>query len=247
MEILIAIDDTDNLDSKGTGELAEEIAVTIRKRGWGNTQGVTRHQLFIHKDIPYTSHNSSMCFRAEIKPEFFEEIKQFSQEYLRKESADGSDPGLCIVTIHELKNHEKLMEFGSNAKKQIITKKEAYDLAKELGIHLSEHGGTGQGIIGALAGAGLRLRGSDGRFKGGINLPKDKTSVQVKELKNYDNLNEVMSIDGQIINDEEYVLINGKIKTVLLNHRAVLFVQPAETEDEGARWENCSKQYLRRF
>ena len=47
---------------------------------------------------------------------------------------------------------------------------DAYLLAEQFPeLSLSEHGGTGDGVIGALAGVGLRLSGSDGRIKGKID------------------------------------------------------------------------------
>ena len=59
MRLLICIDDTDNLDSKGTGAIAEELRDLIAERGWGTCGDITQHQLLLHEDIPYTSHNSS--------------------------------------------------------------------------------------------------------------------------------------------------------------------------------------------
>lgn len=64
MKFYLCIDDTDNLNSIGTGTIAEQILKKIIEKGFGPCSLVTRHQLFIHPDIPYTSHNSSMCFMA---------------------------------------------------------------------------------------------------------------------------------------------------------------------------------------
>ena len=57
MNIFIGIDDTDNLESRGTGRLARSIAADLGKTY--DLYGVTRHQLLVHPDIPYTSHNSA--------------------------------------------------------------------------------------------------------------------------------------------------------------------------------------------
>jgi len=59
------------------------------------------------------------------------------------------------------------MECGRRATCSVLTKKEAYPLAEKLGIHLSEHGGTGDGVVGALAESGLRMTGNHCRFRGG--------------------------------------------------------------------------------
>jgi hypothetical protein len=57
MSIFAGIDDTDNLESRGTGRLTRSIAAEPGKT-YG-LYGVTRHQLLVHPDIPYTSQNSA--------------------------------------------------------------------------------------------------------------------------------------------------------------------------------------------
>lgn len=170
---LICIDDTDDIGTKGTGEIAEEIANLLcdstNQQPW-----VTRHQLFVHPDIPYTSHNSAMCFRLETQAQF-EQIKQVAVKHLVEQSAPASDPGLAILDLDTEFDSNALIEFGLLAKKEVITKPQAYELADKLGISLSEHGGTGQGVIGALAGLGLRLYGQDGRVKGQVDLGQEES------------------------------------------------------------------------
>ena len=63
MRIYICVDDTDDLTkSTSTGRIADMIGKAITKKYGGRVdKGVTRHQLLIHEDIDYTSHNSSMC------------------------------------------------------------------------------------------------------------------------------------------------------------------------------------------
>ena len=166
MDILLCIDDTDNLESVGTGELAENMADGIQELYGGKCSAITRHQLYVHEDIPYTSHNSSMCFKASIADEALEPIIRYGIDFLERESASGSDPGFCVAPLHTIADIKELIRFGRTAKQEVLTKDAAYDLARRQRVHLSEHGGTGQGIIGALAGIGLRLSGNDGRFKG---------------------------------------------------------------------------------
>lgn len=245
MLILVSIDDTDDLESRGTGELAEEIATEIKKRGWGEAAGITRHQLYVHPDIPYTSHNSAMCFEADIQKRYFTEIIEYSAQYLARESASASDPGLCVVDIEALCDRTGLIAFGQRAKSKVITKEEAYKTAWGHGVHLSEHGGTGQGVIGALAGAGLRLGGNDGRFKGKIRLKNAAATMTVRELMSCTPIEEVHNIDGEQINPADVISIDSEIKTVLLGHRQVLLVRPAE--HVKARWTPVTKQQLKCF
>lgn len=247
MQILISIDDTDNLDSPGTGALASQIAADLESNGWGRSSFVTRHQLLVHPDIPYTSHNSAMCFAAEIAEDCLERVIDHSAGFLARESAAGSDPGLCIAVIERLPETAGLIRFGQSAKKEVLTKESAYELAQLSGIHLSEHGGTGQGVIGALAGAGLRLGGNDGRLKGQLNFTVPGTVVTVADLCERADIDAVRALDGSRLAREDLVRIGEKAKTVLLDNNSVLLVVATDGAQSGARWQTCPRQLLKRY
>ena len=66
MRCLIGIDDTDNLESRGTGFRARQLGGRLAEAGLGKVRGITRHQLFVHPSIPYTSHNSSACLDVDL-------------------------------------------------------------------------------------------------------------------------------------------------------------------------------------
>jgi hypothetical protein len=55
--LYLGLDDTDNLESRGTGQLARRIAGILA--GSCKVLGVTRHQLLRDPRIPYTKNNSS--------------------------------------------------------------------------------------------------------------------------------------------------------------------------------------------
>ena len=54
--IYIGLDDTDVLESRGTGHLAREIARSLKADY--DVQGVTRHQLLVDPRVPCTKNNS---------------------------------------------------------------------------------------------------------------------------------------------------------------------------------------------
>jgi hypothetical protein len=245
MQIAISIDDTDNLESRGTGALATLLAEEIDQQSWGKSRFITRHQLLVHPDIPYTSHNSAMCFTAEIVPEHLQTIIDFASGFLARESASGSDPGLCIVPLDRLEQPADLVAFGRRAKEEVLSKEAAYALAEKAGIHLSEHGGSGQGVIGALAGAGLRLSGNDGRLKGWLNIAAKNGRVSVAELQAHADVDEVRSVDGSEVSGDELVRLGDKVKTVLLEGKAVLLIEPLVAD--GSAWQSCSKQRLKSY
>jgi hypothetical protein len=246
IRILISIDDTDNLESPGTGALASQIAADLENNGWGKSRFITRHQLLVHPDIPYTSHNSAMCFAAEIKSDCLDQVISHSAAFLARESAPGSDPGLCVAVIDRLPQSDELIRFGQSAKESVLTKESAYELAQRSGIHLSEHGGTGQGVIGALAGASLRLGGNDGRLKGKLNFGVPGDVFSVADLCGHDDVDEVRIQGGNRIESHNLVLLGEKVKTVLMDGRSVLLVVPTEAAADGAQWQTCSRQQLKK-
>lgn len=243
MKLLICIDDTDNLDSKGTGSIASEIQDIIINNGWGTCGFVTRHQLLLHPDVPYTSHNSSMCFSTEINEMYYEELKSHLPEYLGSESAEGSDPGICIADLDKINDMEMLMEFGFRAKSEILKKNQAYEAAARVGVFLEERGGTGDGVIGALAGVGLRLNGNDGEVKGGIETLKKGQSYSVEELLKEETITGVYSLDLNLLPNEEVVTVKWKAKPVLHNGQPILLV----SADSEGKWQTLDKTEMRRF
>jgi hypothetical protein len=248
VNILVCIDDTDNMESRGTGALASLLSDALEDNGWGDCQPVTRHQMLVHPDIPYTSHNSSMCFAAEIERKCLGAFTGFAKAFLEKESAPGSDPGLCIVNRDRLRDPGDLMAFGRRAKTTILTKKDAYRLAGRLEVHLSEHGGTGLGIIGALAGCGLRLTGNDGRFRGHFQVGTVGDRVSVADLIDRTGVDVVKSLDGELLQQDEMVEIGEKVKAVLLEGKSTLLVFAESRPPTGVTlWQTCTKQQLRSF
>lgn len=249
MDLLIGIDDTDDIDSRGTGEIAELMAEGLAGMGLASCGRVTRHQLLVHPDIAYTSHNSAMCFTAEIAAEELASVTSWCESSLAAECAEASDPGLCIVALERLACPQALVSYGREAKTRVIAKDEAYRLAADLDVHLSEHGGTGIGVIGALAGAGLRLSGDDGRFKGKFRIAGDADGVaRVDEIKTL-GIDDVMTVDGAVLADDERVLVGDECKLVLLGGRAVLLVTPAPAAPSGsaAPWIVVERRALRSY
>ena len=179
--VVVCVDDTDDVTkSTSTGKVAGTIAGACEALGGRLRLGTTRHQLLLSPDVPYTSHNSSMCFEAEVPGERVEELRRVAAELLVAGSVEAADPGLCVAVLPEddvpgsetAAQIEELIAFGKRAKVVYCSKESAFAVAAGIPwVHLSEHGGTGQGVVGALAGVGLRLGGADGRFRGAFDLP----------------------------------------------------------------------------
>lgn len=248
MQVFISIDDTDNHGSIGSGSLAENLANTLLHNGLiSHYSSISRHQLFYNDLIPYTSHNSSMCFCVETKREQRDELVNFTSAYLVAESASGSDPGLCVANEVDAKCRKSLIDFGRKAKQEVLTKEDAFNCARTAQVHLSEHGGTGDGIIGALAGIGLRLSGNDGRFRGWLSLGKTGETMTLNSLCTHPMIDGVVTDTlEELPGETEIVFGHDQIKTVLLGHRQVLPVTRMGSAGTPM-WTTLSKKDIKRF
>jgi len=159
----IGIDDTDNETSPGTGRMARRLSSVLAERG-ARELGITRHQFLKDSRIPFTSHNSGACVAVEWAGEI--EGLNFVTKLIADWSADGSDPGVCIVDVESVR--PAIIDWGWAATRRVLTMDHAQLVARDYGIQLHALGGTGQGIIGAMASVGLRADGNEGRF---LHLP----------------------------------------------------------------------------
>ncbi len=223
MKILIAIDDTDNEESIGTGRLARMLADNLAKKGLINSASVTRHQLLIHPDIPYTSHNSSACIEAVAASPDIHETGEAAKNFLLENFHKGANPGLCIANKHSLPS--ELQEFGYRAQKQVLEISEAKELAERFNLLTWQYGETGQGCIGAMSALGLRSAGNDGRFIG-LNGIRDITGfITVQELLSNTPIKSVTSVSGETLEPGEVIDTCDWIRPSLNNGQAVLVVE----------------------
>ncbi len=243
MRILIGIDDTDNIDSAGTGDALENLIAALHSKHLGSCGFITRHQLHIHEDIPYTTHNSAMCCEAEIE-NLYDTI-DFCRSCMDVICAQGSDPGLCIVDLDRLRYKKRLIRFGRTAKAMILKKRDAMDVADlhRQAVYLSEHGGTGNGVIGALACCGLRLSGHDGKVKGKLFPPGGKQVLTVGELCRTFSLVSAMDTQQRRIDPSDSVRFCSPTKAVYWDHAAAIYL--TREKNGEATWRVYSIQELK--
>lgn len=245
-KMLLCIDDTDNLESIGTGELLERLSRGLHREEFCQAGFVSRHQLLVHEDIPYTSHNSSMCVDLYGEEYNIRPILEWSRRYLKENAAEGSDPGLCLVLPERMNPEEQeiLIQFGLRAKEEVLSKKLAYELAEAYPewVFLSEHGGTGGGVIGALAGCGLRLFGKDGRIKGKIRPENPGEVLTVETFCQTFGVSKVLTEEFKRLPETDWVTTVAEIKPILWDHEKVVLVEPLP-DDEG-QWIVITKKAL---
>ena len=228
MKLLIAIDDTDNQESLGTGRLSRMLAAELEGKGLIQEMDITRHQFLVHPAIPYTSHNSCSCIEALVDGEVKKKVFDLAREFLRTNYHSGANPGMCLAYSTQVP--EDLVAFGYRAQKEVLTINEARRLAERLQLVVWWFGETGQGIIGAMGGIGLRSTGKDGRF---IDLPgirNLKGKVSVDEICGKTPIKRVITASGKRLDNGEVVEALNWVRPVLDEGDPILVVLREENE-----------------
>ena len=235
MNLLIAIDDTDNDVSIGTGRLARLLAGELERKRLGSRTSVTRHQLLMHSDIPYTSHNSCACIEMEAADHNVKEIAEFAKGFLFENYHEGANPGLCVVAQGAVP--EKLGWFGYRVQREVIAIEEARTLGEKLGLLAWWHGETGRGCIGAMAGVGLRSSGMDGRFIALEGIRELRGTITVGALLGASGIKQVMSVSGKALQHDEIIDTQDWVRPTLCEGQPVLFVR-----EEESVWRSAEKR-----
>jgi hypothetical protein len=224
MKIYIGLDDTDNLDcDHGTGKIARWLGNELPAgcRVWG----VVRQQLLVDDAIPYTSHNSSACLIVESSRngDLLQELTERSVKHLERHAVAGSDPGLCVAAEGG-PDLGDLIAFGLSCTRSVMSQKEAR-LACQ-GVHLSGHGGSNDGIIGAAAAVGLTAAGWYGRFIEFGLLRRLPSELRVVELEGLGIRVMAMDRDAFVPKPGDRVLTQNWVRPRLLGGQPVLPVAP---------------------
>jgi hypothetical protein len=236
MNLLLGIDDTDNLESRGTGYRVRQLASWLAENGLALPKGITRHQLLVDPQIPYTSHNSSACVAVETKNA--DDVWEAAREFLLRESAAGSDAGLCLAEWETIL--EEVRSFGRRAKTEVLTIVEAQRTAAISGVRCEGLTGTGGGIIGALAGVGLRRAGEDGRFLWLPGLRELKGAYPVAQICLAGHIDRVCTPDGADLSPETLVDVGEWVRPVLRGGQATLLV-----EEQNHGWYSLPKDRIK--
>jgi tRNA(Ile2) C34 agmatinyltransferase TiaS len=193
--IFVGLDDTDTLESRGTGHLARHIAATIGQDY--RVLGVTRHQLLLDPRVPCTKKNSCAAIVLEVngQPDL-DHLKERVQKLMLDSFEPGSDPGLCIAPTVP----QAISQFGRRAQQQLVTKAEAEALAAAYGLSLLGLGGDCGGVIGALAAVGLAATGEDGRYVS-VGRSRELSGLQSVATIMQAGVAAVRTVDGQGVSD----------------------------------------------
>lgn len=241
MKYIIAIDDTDNLESRGTGFQARQLGLNLEQMGLAHLISVVRHQLFVHENIPYTSHNSSASIAINSNSEK-SVIIEYCKNFLIENAAVGSDAGLCVAEYNII--DDEICEWGTNAKKIILKKEDAHKLAEKKGIYLEGFTGEKIGVIGSLAAVGLHKNGNDGRILWARNLRETTGVFNVSELEKAISVENVVDMNFNSIPEDSVINITSWTRPVMKDKKITLVVKK-DNNDEKHEFTSAPKEFIK--
>lgn len=229
--IYVGIDDTDIVGTPGTNQLARAILERLGALAEGAI--ICRHQLFFDPRVPYTSKNGSASIQLPAAADvgaggLIETIRQVMKDWF----VEGSDPGLCVAST----STSEMAAFAARAKTEVVTQREAREVAARAGAHLEGLGGTEQGIIGALSAVPLAAGGEDGRV---VHLaawpyPDEFAGMQPVEAIARRGVHEVRELASGLPFRGQAVDVGKHLRPNWRHGRVVLFVEPPA--EEGSAW-----------
>jgi hypothetical protein len=241
VNVFIGIDDTDNLETRGTGFHARMLGHSLVEAGLFEMRTVTRHQLLVDRRIPFTSHNSSACLAGECTGNISDLIDH-AREFLKRESAFDADPGLCVAMADEIT--PGIIKFGNRAKREIVTINDAYRLIYNTFIYLEGFMNARIGLIGALAAVCLRAGGNDGRLLWTRNLRETTGDFQISEFLGLVDVDRVVERNLIKPDPESVIRITEWCRPVMLGGKITLIAEKNENNEPYA-YQSASKDYIK--
>lgn len=224
--VLIGIDDTDNKESRGTGYNARQLGHLLEREKLGEVYTISRHQLFVHPDIPFTSQNSSACLY--IQNGNIDQLISVCQQFMKQNCVPGSDGGLAIASLNDIT--EQVIQWGKMAKNHVLKQAEAWKLAEENTIFLEGFTGNNDGVIGALAAIGLRKWGNDGRciWLKGKEIREISGVYSQKSLQAICPIDQIITEEGLPAEADELIQTGEWMRPALKNHKITLYIEKSD-------------------
>ncbi len=160
-QFIVGLDDTDAEGSAGTGALARDLVTRFVEEGLGEHRGVTRHQLLDSPKVKRTTQNCAFALEL-LTNQSLNDVEDWLVRFVRQHAQRRADPGVAILSRHSDMPH--VLAFGRRSQTEVMKLDDASTFSSEANVRLRALGGRRAGSVGALAAAGLRAGGGDGRY-----------------------------------------------------------------------------------
>ena len=237
---ILGIDDTDMPGTRGTGALARMLAATLGSEGLGQVTCITRHQLYRHPSVPFTSQNSSASLDLSCADP--SALFEFTARFVAGESPEGSDPGIAMAAWDKI--NQEMVRWGRMAKSRLLSRTGAHSIASESELMLRGLGGSHDGIIGALASLGLRRFGDDGRvlWHHRRALRELDGRMKVAELERLSGASVMEAGTETMLDSGITIETNGWVRPSWSAHAEILYAH--RKQDEEDVWQLLTKEEL---
>ena len=239
-QFVVGIDNTDGAGCEGTGALTMALAAEVESAGWGQSLGVTRHQLF---DSPKLSvDNGNYCYALGIQTTHsILDLEDEVVDFVRAHAAKDADPGIAIMSRHSDMPH--ILAFGRRAQTELMRLDWAQTFANEANVSLRALGNKRDGVVGALAAAGLRGGGADGVF---IDLPAIREIegvLRAGEIRERTTVETILDAEGEPLDRDDRVETNGYLRPRLEGGKPVIHTR--RSADDRHFWTVVGRRPLR--
>ncbi|MBN2554884.1 MAG: hypothetical protein JXA97_03005 [Anaerolineales bacterium] len=220
--IFIGMDDTDTLQSRGTGHLAREVAAELAEKY--PVVGVTRHQLLEDARVPCTARNSCAAILLGSDQADLDALFAKVKAIMLADFQEGSDPGLCVADLVP----DAVIAFGRTVQQELVSQDAARTLAARSGLRLAGLGGEEDGVIGALAAVGLAACGEDGRY---VQVGRIRSLHGMRSVKEIlaAGAASVETLTGDQVSSG--MVLTDKLRPARRGHQPIVVVEPM-----GADW-----------
>lgn len=220
----VAFDDTDTIDcGRGTGKLARWFANELPD---GCQQVIVVRQQLLHApEIPMTSHNSALCCVIESEQSGLQStLIDRAIQHIKNNFFEGSDPGLCVAESNEVT--QQLIDFGILCTGTKTNQEQARVAVGT--IHLSGHGGTNDGIIGAAAAVGLTHFANSGRIVDYADIRELPSQTTAIDLRNRNIFPLSVNRHAEYIPDDHSILNHESLRPHLFGGKLIVPVQAVD-------------------
>lgn len=227
-QFIIGIDDTDGPGCEGTGALVRALAAHIEEAGWGQSLGVTRHELIDSSKLTATTGNFAYALAIQTERSILD-VEDDVVDFVRDHASSAADPGIALLSRHSDVPH--LLAFGRRAQTELMRLDWAQTFANESNASLRSLGSKRAGSVGALAAAGLRAGGQEGRF---IDLPglREITGrITAGQIRERTGVETVIDEDGEPLDRDDPVETYDWLRPRLEGGKPVIHTRRSTTED----------------